>query len=748
MQSIDSSRRYVILLLVFLLAASLACNLPVLGESSSGNQSELVTEEVSGGDAPISTQRASDDESLRCDSMGYPCSYADADPERVSRSIEIMGLAQETFTEAGDAVAVAQRLKVEPDVVEMYYDERGVWYRVEGAPPMVFLHPEAFQDNESSSYQEGYRKLAARVSRRPVLPEPDGPVGENPPGEKARKRALFLAPFAWNFGTDVHDGVNPLLTETRDYRCPDCVTLLDTRSNPEEMVTAENPSAGPSLEQFQKWEEYDLIHVLAHGYQFCPGRSVTTSGKPVVSGDRDDLPENTGGIVEGSEVSEGECVTIIQTGHYRTQEAVRNNPGDAKGVAWAYKPGEQIWGEVVTADFFRAEYPEGLDDTILLFSSCQGLRGDDLAQSLIGTNTAVLGWTDYVFAGSRGEPAAVKFFEELIGNGLRVSKAYEKVIDSAAHTQHREDWYGAQLVLKKDGDPRGREVVTLVHPATRVDLEDGDTTVTQGVVKDGEEDHLYVAARIDGVDKEQSPEDFEVHVNLNGEERTETFPADSSKQVGEYSYMAQGAVELPYDVTNQESVKFEAWVELPENGETRHVLQEVKPLGCGWTGSMSGVASGEYKGLIMDYQDVAGSLETGELSELLGGLGDSSGLSGMGELTSALGKIWLLTFDRSDQFVGMMAPEMGISSLPTLNTELLGYNTQSLSYQESGSGEKEIMGNFSGNYHGLKLEGTEIKRVEGPTVQGEFVYHPGALCNMEVMMPILEHYAVEGPFGP
>jgi len=736
----DERAEKLLLFISSLLVVTMACSVPLrdVKETGGSQKGDSSREAIPSAD--------SGNEEMRCQEMGYPCSYAEADQERVDRSFAVMDLADKIYAANGNAVAVAQRLKEEPDVVELYYDERGVWYRVEGAPPMVFLHPEAFQVNENLSYQEEQHKLAARVNRRPVLPEPDGPVGENPPGEKARKNALFVAPFAWHFGTDVHDGVIPLLKETRDYSCPECVTLLEMSNNPEEKVNSESPTAGPSIEQFQNWENYDLIHVLAHGYQFCPGQSVTTSGNPVVSGDREDLPENTGGIVKGSEVREGECVTFIQTGHYLKEEAIGDNNGAVKGVAWAYKPGDKAWREVVTSDFFRSQYPEGLDDAIILFSSCQGLRGDDLAQSLMGTNTAVLGWTDYVFAGSRAEPVAEKLFEELLVNGLRVSKAYEKTSGSSVHSQHSEDWFGAQLVMHKDGDPRGREVVTLLHPASRVELEDGDSTVTQGVAKDGEEDHLYVAARIDGIDEEQSPEEFEVHITLNGEELSQTFPADSSKQVGEYSYMAQGAVELPYDVTNQENVTFEAWAELPETGDTRHVLQEIKPLGCGWTGSMSGAASGEYKGLIMDYQDVSGRLESGELDELMGGL-DTSGLSGMGELTSALGKVWLLTFERSDQFVGMMAPEMGISSLPTLDTELLGYNTQSLSYQETGSGEKELSGSFSGNYHGLKLEGTEIQRVGGPTVQGKFVYHPGALCSKEVMLPILEHYDVKGPFG-
>lgn len=188
----------------------------------------------------------------------------------------------------------------------------------------------------------------------------------------------------------------------------------------------------------------------------------------------------------------------------------------------------------------------------------------------------------------------MQFFTELIKNGLRASTAYQKTQSSSSHTEHREDWHGAQLklVTSEEGDPRGREVVTLMHPSRREELKDGQFTVTYGMPEDGDQDQLYVAAQIDGIDQDQQPEEFVVHVRLNGQELEQTFTADKDLQVGEYSYLAQGSVRLPYDVTNTEQVRLEAWAELPEGGDTRHTLEEIRPVGCGWQGSLSGVISG------------------------------------------------------------------------------------------------------------------------------------------------------------
>jgi uncharacterized protein YgfB (UPF0149 family) len=735
----DRGGKFLLLALIFLLVIT-ACRLPFVitdSEQSPTQPPPDTSSDGTGGDSGLS------EEGVRCERMGYPCSFAETDPNDLERSLQVMDLAEQAFLEEGGMTAAAERLQQEDDLVEILYDERGVYYRVEGAPPMIFLHPEAFAGQEAGSPQESSRRGAPGLLS-PYRPEPDGPIGTNPPGEKVRKQALFVVPIAWQYGADVHAGVEPLLRETRDYQCPDCVQLLAGETHAKDQVEGGQAAAGPSLEQFQGWEDYDLIHVYAHGYQFCPGQSVTTSGQPVVAGDREELPENTAGVIEGTEVSEGECVTLIQTGHYQTREELARNPREAAGIAWSHKPGSEVWAEVVTTDYFKTQYPDGLDDKVIYFSSCQTMRDRSLADSLLGTNTAVLGWTDSVYS-TRGEASAQQFFTGLIEHGLRASTAHQKTRSSASHTEHSEDWHGAQLELvsSTEGDPRGREVVTLLHPATREKLEDGQFTVAYGMPEDGEQDKLYVAARLDGIDQDQQPEDFVVHVRLNGKELDETFTANPDLKVGEYSYLAQGAVQLPYDVTNTEQVKLEAWAELPEGGDTRHVLEEVRPVGCGWEGSLSGVISGEYQGLIMDQDALLNSVESGAFEEMLGAV-NMSGMPSVGDLDVSLGKTWVITFPPEEGLVGSLMTELGIGTIGDtrgVQSGTLGYNTESLNYQETEVTEHQIKGTFSGSYYGVELVDDRIQRTAGPEFQGEFVYHDQALCNVEIILAINTHYA-------
>ncbi|MDZ7844973.1 MAG: hypothetical protein U5K99_09255 [Anaerolineales bacterium] len=732
----DQGGKFLLLMIVFLFVIS-ACRLPFVTPESTPSSPRKSPEA-----AATNPDDGAEDEK-RCERLGYPCSFAETEPEILERSLQVMDLAEQAFLDGGNMAAATERLQEENDLTELLFDERGIYYRVQGGPPLIFLHPEAFQDPGS----EQSRKTPSSGSPgmlSPFRPEPDGPIGTNPPGEKVRKQALFVVPIAWQYGSDVHAGVEPLLRDTRDYQCPDCIQVLAGESHAKNQITGDQNAAGPSLEQFQGWEAYDLIHVYAHGYQFCPGKSVTTSGKPVVSGDREQLPENTGGVFEGTEVTEGECVTLLQTGHYQTRGELTRSPREVPGVAWTHKPGSEVWAEVVTTDFFKTQYPDGLDDKVIYFSSCQTMRDRSLADSLMGTNTAVLGWTDSVYS-SRGEASAVQFFTELIKNGLRASTAYQKTQSSSSHTEHREDWHGAQLklVTSEEGDPRGREVVTLMHPSRREELKDGQFTVTYGMPEDGDQDQLYVAAQIDGIDQDQQPEEFVVHVRLNGQELEQTFTADKDLQVGEYSYLAQGSVRLPYDVTNTEQVRLEAWAELPEGGDTRHTLEEIRPVGCGWQGSLSGVISGEYQGLIMDQQALLDSVESGSFNEMLEAV-NMGGMPSVGNLDVPLGKTWVITFPPEEGLVGSLMTEMGIGTIGDtqgVQSGTLGYNTEALNYQESEVTEHQITGSFSGSYYGVKFVDNKIQRTAGPEFQGEFIFHDQALCNLEIILAINTHYA-------
>ncbi len=648
-----SVQKRILLVISLLIIASLACSLPLVG--GRGDSADTNRESVSDQD---SEDNASED--LRCTQMGYPCTFADTSREKIERGLDLMDLADEVFAQEGNAIAVAERLLEESDIAEMYYDERGVWYRVKGAPPLVFLHPEAFAYELDEETDPEQSSLAANVLFSPNQPSGDGPIGENPPGEKAVKKALFVNPIVWQFGSSVHDSVRSQLLAYPDYQCPGCINYLPGDTNAKDLINEENQAAGPSYEQFLGWKEYDLIHVFAHGYQFCPGKSVSASGLPIVSGDRENFPDNTAGVIEGTNLDDGECVTMIQSGHFQTREYLLENPREVAGIAWAHKPGDDVWGELITTDFFRNEYPGGLDDTILFFTSCQLLKDESLANTLKGTNTAVFGWSQTV-TGDRGKATAKQFFNELIDNGLRASVAYDKTIQSESHTEHSEDWHGAELkmVLDQGTDPRGREVVILMQPVFREKLEENDAVPVDGVPGDGKNDELFILIQVDGVDEDQNIEDFEIHLALDGEELPETFkPAE---KIGDYSYRAFEILPLTFDAAERDFVELEAWVDLPEGGDTRHYLEKIEIAACGWTGSASGSKSGELEGEIIFPSSNLTSANIEDLALLAneGYLGPDSG-SGMPSPAEFANLPFFAIFGSRSQFPFMMLiPDQG-----------------------------------------------------------------------------------------
>lgn len=718
-QMLLSVEKRILLVISLLIIASLACSLPFVG---GGPESTDATRESGDQDA-----RDSIFDELRCTQMGYPCTFADTPREKYKRALDLMDLADDIFAQEGNAIAVAERLLEEDDIAEMYYDERGVWYRVDGAPPLIFLHPDSFiyGIDDEASQEQSYQ--AANVLFSPNQPSGDGPIGENPPGEKVQKNALFVNPIVWQFGSSIYDSARSQLLKYRDYECPGCIKNIPGNTNAKDLINDDNQVAGPSYEQFIGWKDYDLIHVFAHGYQFCPGKSVTSSGLPIVSGDSENYPENTAGVIEGTNLDEGECVTTIQTGHFQTREYLLENPRDVAGIAWAHKPGEDIWRELVTTDFFMNEYPGGLDDTILFFTSCQLLKDESFANAIKGTNTAVFGWTDTVKS-ERGMAVAQQFFTELIENGLRSSVAYDKTVQSESHTEHSETWYGAELkmVLDQGTDPRGREVVTMIQPIFRNFLEENDALPAEGVAGDGEDDELLIMIQVDGVDEDQNVEDFEVHLALDGEELPETFKP--TEKFGDYSYRSIEILPLTFDVADRDFVELEAWVDLPEGGDTRHYLEKIEIAGCGWTGTLSGSKSGSVKGEIVYPSTNITTANVEQLSMLAnqGAFGPGEG-SGMPSLSEFANLPFYGIFGNRAQFPFMLIiPGQGATTM--LDNTSFGTGKEA-TLDLSENSQERFEGNFS-------VSVTDMASQSGYSIAGDLIWHVDSFCSLDVILEL------------
>lgn len=233
---------------------------------------------------------------------------------------------------------------------------------------------------------------------------------------------------------------------------------------------------------------------------------------------------------------------------------------------------------------------------------------------------------------------------------------------------------------------------------------------------------MHVLFQIDGIDETQNPEEFIIHVSLDGKELPETF--HPTKKVNEFSYWAMGILNLPFDANDREEIKLDAWVELPENGLSRHVLEKIKPAGCGWTGTMNGTRSGDLKGNLvlnlLDFTDVDPSVWEG--------LGFTDGIPLAPDPDSGEELSDTLFLTGHPPFPALMVNELGFAiaifdsngdaAFGTLNPETLKYSEQS---------DEHLEGFVNTTMLDARNQG-EI------TLNAEFVWNAGSLCDIELML--------------
>ncbi|MFP3854347.1 MAG: hypothetical protein ACLFWD_08660 [Anaerolineales bacterium] len=636
---------------------------------------------------------------LICEQLGYPCSLAEADPAALERSGEILATAEETYLQQGSMLAAGQQLAEEDDVVELAYDDTGLWFRVEGGTPMWLWDYEEVVDVEPEPLTSagGLGSLA-----RPVAQD-SGPVGEQPPGQEPTKRALFILPWAYAMGDDSGE-LAAVLSEHRNYQCSNCIERQVISQDPREGDPNEAGYYGPSLDRFRNWNAYDLLYVFAHGRQWC--------GVP---------DEESGGyFIEGRSRSTDECAGMLTTGRFRKSIFDDASSLDTTGAAWGRKPGDDWWIEALSPDFFQAEYAGGLQDSILFFNACQLMNNDSFSSSLAGEDTGVVGWTQSVRV-SRGIASASTFYEALVEDGLRVGKAVEKAKESAGY--NTEDTYaGAELDLNGDENPRAVEVITWMHPIYQQEVQQIGSLPTEGVPGDSEDDALLVRFRVDGIDEDQNPADFTIHIKIGDQELDQTLqPTD---QIDDYVYEVREEIDLGFPVEGDEDRSLEAWIDLPEGGQTRHYLEDARLASCGWTGSVSGARTGDLKGdIALDLIQVSDvdpeqlkELEALGVIESVPSIPSVESLSGYGDVVMLTGQNVFPAVTAHTQGTFLMLSQMDV-----------GMNVETRGLQIDQRSERYIEGSVN---TGL----THATSQQAMNLTADFVWNAGSHCDIDLIL--------------
>jgi hypothetical protein len=478
---------------------------------------------------------------LECEAENYPCSLSEVPTEILERSV---ALGEEVLAmfESGDSTAeIKAWLNEQEDMAEVQADDLAVRFRLDGGRGTWILREEAFA-TQSVPGAASYVNRPARQSA--TLPH--HVVGE----DIEQKRALVLSPMQWDFKGNV-DGetVSGILKSTRGYE-----NRVTHRSNDTQMETDVN------FDSFKGWNGYQVIHIDSHGTLICG---------------------------EG-----GPCRAVILV---MTHEAFLKKSADTKNTAEGLvtieeigvvpvlrkrKDGTVSWELGLEAEFFRNQYPGGLDNTLIFFNACEiyGSEDTDLANAIRGNTSVFLGWDEAVNV-PESNAASKKLYQELSEWGYTVETAYNNLGNL------KTDSKGAKLILgdrKSGGDLRIRDVVYLLNTETGQVLSPSDSVAIVGKQGDGEPDTVPYLVQVDGV-KTVHP-GVQVHVSVDGV-LAEPQPLSNGEVNDHDQWLVSGVVNLPFDLEEDELVIFEAWVELPSGGESNH---EVKATLTGEGGSLLG----------------------------------------------------------------------------------------------------------------------------------------------------------------
>jgi hypothetical protein len=738
-----------------ILTAFLAVSILTLGCSLTGRLLDNPDGSPPGASSEAETDPA-------CGPDGEPCSYADFEGEILNQSTEALDQAALVLDESGSVAEAARTLEERSDLAMLRSSPEGLVFRLKGGPEMWLINGAAIKVGTKSFGSPGGSGAPAPDHPLPHAPgwfrADDGPIGESEQGEEPTKKALILSPFWWEFGDDETDDLAQLLGRAhRNYRCEGCVELkINTIRQREEGESREyyelaktlSMDYGVSLTDFASWGKYDLVHVSTHGMQICDDQGCSTM---IMTGRFLDKPEWTEagsadfdvpGVHWGRTAVPG-CGGLdqqLESGEL-SDEAWERTYQEWKGKGCSTYTNR--WWQVLGPGFFSSVYggaDNSLDEKFIFFSACQSMKDLTLSQAVAGNNTTVLGWTETVDADAAAK-VSMDFYELYIRQGLRAEVAFKEVKDNLgenfqADALRRFKPKGIEIEalvppeFEQEGEEntRGREIITLFQPIYREELKERDPIPTNGIPGDGENDELLFHIQIDGIDEDQDPEEFSIHLAVNGEELEETFQLQ--EKTGDYSYKVVDFAELPFDTAGKDFVELEAWVDLPNGGQSRHVLEEVELANCGWSGTMSGSRSGSVEGDIVLPTDHLASVNLEDFLSLaepdaLGGFGEgSSSLPTPEELSGMPFGVFLGSRAQYPTFI--LIDGSGATGVFS-RTELTAGQQSSLNLSPNTAEKKE--GSFSAPM-------TELKNQSQFSLQGDMYWHVESLCSLNVILEL------------
>jgi len=705
--------------------------------------------------AESSLEAESASRQLECEIEGYPCTYAETDPQVLEDSFLTLTEAALKVSDETGISGAAEYLQNQENVVEVIYDQTALRFRLKNGPPLWLYNADAIYQNTKMGLGTAPPNQSKKLILNPGLQtgSDDGPIGKSEKGIEPKKKALLLSPYLWDFETDETEVVKLLLGK-KNYDCAGCVVVKKNQAKGDQNVT---------LNDFKNWGDYDLINLSTHGSQVCKqGKCVTSLSTGVYypfpyldTITMGPFPDTLGVLESEPGVRYGISASPACQAY---RQALNSGELDEEGrasVEKAYQDrnceflSNKLW-QSVDDNFFRYHYQSGknpLDDKFIFLNACQSMIDKSLAEIISGDNTTVLGWTESIDAFIASQ-VAIRFYEHYLDNGLKAEEAFQEANnyakenfskDSLRRYQPKgialESLPPVEFITDGELDTRGREIITLLQPIFRTELNERAAVPTVGAAGDGQPDKLLFLVQIDGISEDQNPEEFLIRLAVDGQDLEDTFRP--MEKISEYSYWTVAEVPLPFDAAERKFVELEAWVELPTGGVSRHVVEEVELANCGWNMNLSGGASGDYAGDIVFPTANLTNANAEQLRRLAeeGYLGPSETGAGMPapEELAGLPDSYLLGSQQGYPFL-MVIPGQGLTAM--LEEGSLGVGNQIALNLSEDTPERKT-GSYSGTYSDLMTQSSI-------SLQGDLIWHADSICSMDVILELIENPFPEG----
>jgi len=469
---------------------------------------------------------------LECEEGAFPCAFADVGEDVRAETERLAAEATRRIDEGATNDEVVAWLRTEAAIAEVEGDSDAIRFRPEAGRGVWVVRPPEAAPGAVAPRTDA----VARAGTWDTLPAAGTKQTVAGAGQSER-RAIVLSPFRWDFGAlDDGQAVAERLRQMPDYA--------------NGVAYAENAAVSGTdvtVDDFRGWQGMQVVHLVSHGFRLCKDGKC----RAVIAANA--LPNGTANI---------------------WPSAVRGLELEVVAGAGA-APQRPRYFSLLGADFFRDQYPGGLNDAVVFLNGCAtfGQGATDLADAIRGSTGVVLGWSRPVFSDD-AQAAALAMYDELSTHGRTVADALEHL--GSLSTSEGQNGAGQYVVSTlastgraAGGDLRIREVVGFQDVAGGT-LADGAAVPLVGEPDDGQPDSVGWQLRVEGIAQPQAASAI-VRVTIDGHAAPPVAVSSGTMQPDD-AWLLSGTLDLGIDVSVPHQAQFEASLELPEGGQSVDVV--------------------------------------------------------------------------------------------------------------------------------------------------------------------------------